>query len=114
MDASETDTDSELGNNFLAFRTKGEADSDCESDGEKFVLRINKEKSYLDVSDSDNEDGFNRRGGKIDDIDIADISEHSSDDIDSDSDELVSPDQKQIKKEKKRKKRKMEAIKKAK
>jgi ribosome-associated protein YbcJ (S4-like RNA binding protein) len=46
------------------------------------------------VSDSDNEEAINRRGNKIEDIDIEDISEHSSDDIDSDSDELVSPDQK--------------------
>jgi len=48
-----------------------------------------------------------------DDIGIDDISEHSSDEIDSDSDEICTPMQKEIKKEKKRKKRKMEAIKKA-
>jgi len=50
---------------------------------------------------------------EVDDIGINDISEHSSDEIDSDSDEVTSPLMKQIKKDKKRKRRKMEAIKKA-
>ena len=70
-------------------------------------------------SETDTEPQFNKRGKgaaireEPDDIGIDDISEHSSDEIDSDSDEVCSPMQKQIKKEKKRKKRKMEAIKKA-
>lgn len=56
----------------------------------------------------------NLKGADNDDDGIDDISEHSSDDIVSDSDgEFQSPLVKQIKKEKKRKKRKMEAIKKA-
>jgi hypothetical protein len=40
MDDSVTDTDSELGNQFLAFRGKGEPDTDYESENEKFNLRL--------------------------------------------------------------------------
>ncbi len=69
------------------------------------------------MSDSETEDMPRRNKGKElpapnpDDIDIGDISEHSSDEIDSEIDEQASPLLKEIKKKEKRKKRKLEKIK---
>jgi hypothetical protein len=96
-----------------------DADSDAGSTSYRFSLGIQQVPNNYGNSDSENEGDtfFNKKVGRgkdeVDDIGINDISEHSSDEIDSDSDEVTSPLMKQIKKDKKRKRRKMEAIKKA-
>lgn len=120
------ETDNELMNNLQSFKYKesninaldSDAESDAGSTSYRFSLGLQQVQNIYGNSDSENESDtfFNKKVGRkdeIDDIGINDISEHSSDEIDSDSDEVTSPLMKQIKKDKKRKRRKMEAIKKA-
>jgi hypothetical protein len=123
-----TETDNEVINNLQSFKYRDTAqvndsdvDSDAGSTSHRFGLTPMLQSNYQqnNNSDSENEETYQyRKKNKPEDIDdmgmIDDISEHSSDDIDSESgDEAVTPLQKQIKKQNKRKKRKMEAMKKA-
>ena len=90
-------------NNLQAFRLP-QMDSDVDSDlGYKF----NTLQQYQ-TSDSETEDFKKKELPGQQDDNFDDISEHSSDDIDSDSD--ASPLLKNIKKKEKRKKRKMEKL----
>lgn len=91
-----------------------DVDSDAGSTSHRFSLGQNMHPRDNSDSETDGELFQRKKGKEDDDIGIDDISEHSSDEIDSDSDgggeSLV---QKIIKKKEKRKKRKIEAMKKA-
>lgn len=100
-----TETDNEMINNLQSFKYRditvvndSDVDSDAGSTSHRFgITPVQTTSNHLqNNSDSETEDNYQYRKKikleDLDDIGIDDISEHSSDDIDSDSDgEAVTP-----------------------